>query len=624
MALALTACADPTEPLPLDGNAVLENGALLVRGDDGANDIRITNSASGVDVMRDGETARFTTPVQAIEIRAGQGSDAVWYDQSVVSDLALSIVSGEGDDDVLVSVAPTGADAEMTLGLMIDTGPGGDRTEFRWDGAAVPALSSHVTLEATGRVHLPEQDDEVLVTFASGDPDRPVILGTVWNGQGSANAPGGDDRSLSLELDFRAGRADVALAISGGAGPDQVGVDADYSGVTLQQGRLSVDADLGEGDNSLGKYVVTSVTHTHVDTRVTAGDGDNVLDLQSVLGGDGDHTYVVELGDGDNETTIRFGDGIRGRRPTTGERSVTGTYTSGSGVNAVSLEADLVEPLVSDFAIDYGAGRGDTSGRYKLRFPWDRDAAPGTGTVPSQIKLVLLSPSGSDYDLRIDVGDPQEDGPEALGVVTATASAIQETDLEFLHRLAAPSGAAEVEEDWEIRVGGLTTSGDAGLIVDGPPGLDRLVYLQDALKMAAGATVTVRLEGSAAADAVLAHLIGIGGAGRFELLTSGDPGDDLLAVLTRDLDAAGGAEMAFHVLGGDGDDVVGLAVPPGLAPGSPIVHTVTGGSGTDACFTSQGVPVTQCARVEEIGEELLSLLESTFGQALAEVWRPGS
>ena len=621
--LSLTACGDPSGPLPQDGSPVLEGGILQVQGDAGPNEIRITHSASGVDVERDGEVARFTERVVAVEVSSGEGSDIVRYEQTVVADVALTIDTGAGDDDVLVSFAPAGPGTESTVPIVVRTGPGSDRLDFRWDGSAAPSLNPHLTLEAQSESLTPEQEDEVLVAFEGGEPARPIVIGGLWNGRGpEGSTAGGDSRSLSLEFDFGAERADVSIAITGGDGPDEVELEADYSGVTLQQGRITLDADLNEGDNSLGKYVITSAKHTDVDIDVVAGHGNNVLDLETVLGGDGAKVYQVEVGDGDNETTIRFGDGARGRRPTTGQRNVTATYRSGSGANAVDVESEIVEPLASELVLDYGSGQGTTTGRYKVKFPWDRAEERGTQVVPSQVKVLLLSPNESALDLRIDVGDPELDDPDQFGVVTASGTALGETDLEFLHRLVTPAGATEVEDEWELRVGGLATTADASLGVQVPPGLERLVYLQDAVEVAGGANMKVALQGGAADDAVLAHMIGVTGGGHFDLLADGGAGDDLLAVMTRDLDGAGGAEMAFTLSGGDGTDVLGLARPAGIEPGTPFVHVVAGGAGSDACFTSQDVAATECERLEAIGEELLTLLESEFGAELAEVWKP--
>lgn len=622
---AVIACTDPAEPLPLNGDAVLESGVLRVRADDGPDDIAIVYSAGGVDVERDGESARFTDPVVAIEVSAGAGNDVVRYDQTVIADVELTILSGEGDDEVVASFAPAGAGSGMTLSADLRTGPGSDRMEFRWTGAAVPALNPYIELTGETRSQRPEVDDEVLVAFEHGDPDRPVVLGGLWNGSGPADSPpGGDTRRLSLELDFRAGHADAAIAISGGVGPDQVELDADYSDVTLQQGRISFDADLNEGDNTFGEYIVTSATHTYVDTKVAAGDGDNVVQLEDVIGGDGERTYAIDLGDGDNETTIRFGDGARGRRPATGTRNVTATYRSGSGANSVTLDSEVVEPLASDVTIDYGAGQGDTQGRYKLEFPWDRSSSntpPGAQTAPSQVRVIVLSATDGDVDIQLEVGDHEVDGPEAIGVVTATGVQVQQTDLEFLHQRASGSGSDELEDEWQLRANGFATAGDASLVVDIPPGLERLVYLQNDVEVADGATMKVELQGDDVDDAMLAHLIGISGAGRYEFLADGGAGSELLAALTRDLDAGGGAEMVFTLLGGDGDDVLGLERPAGIAPGTPISHSLTGGTGTDSCFTSRDVPVTACERLEPIGDELPSLIEATFGTTLADVWR---
>jgi hypothetical protein len=91
-------------------------------------------------------------------------------------------------------------------------------------------------------------------------------------------------------------------------------------------------------------------------------------------------------------------------------------------------------------------------------------------------------------------------------------------------------------------------------------------------------------------------------------------------VLTGDLTATDAA-FDFNVSGSPGDDVLGLARPAGIASGGPIRHAHAGGAGTDSCYAPQEVGVTGCEQLEAIGDPLLRMAETTFGTALADVWR---
>ncbi|HUE96238.1 MAG TPA: hypothetical protein VMN39_06240 [Longimicrobiaceae bacterium] len=127
----------------------------------------------------------------------------------------------------------------------------------------------------------------------------------------------------------------------------------------------------------------------------------------------------------------------------------------------------------------------------------------------------------------------------------------------------------------------------------------------------------VTLAGSAAP--ILAHLLGLSGAGQYGFPAESGPEGALDVVLTGDLTATGAA-FDLNVSGGPGDDVLGLARPADIASGGPIRHALAGGA-ADNCYAPQEVAVTGCEQLEAIGHPLLGMIETTFGTALADLWR---
>ncbi len=624
----LSACNSTSEPLPpLDGRADVQGSVLTVRGDEEPNRIVITGTDQGVRVELDAESALFED-VARVEVEAGGGDDLFRYFQTVVRDLHLTLNAGDGDDDVGMLLTPEGAGEAMSLVTAVDLGGGDDRLDFGWNSTASPALDVSLALDVGGSLSLPEVGDEVLVSFQSGDPDRPVIIGTVWNPKGPTSDPGAGvaAAALALSADVSADSVVTELALTGGPGRDSADVSVDYSGVAAQQGRVLLDADLGEGDNHLGKYIVTGVTHASVRTHVLAGDGANVVDLDTELGGDGDAVYTVELGDGDNAGRVSFGDGVRGARPTTGERNVTATYRTGAGSNTLELAGHAVEPLTSDVTLDFGTGSGSVLARYGVMDVPPADTPPGTQLAPSQTTVVVMG-DDIDMDLEIAVADPDpDDGADEPGSIAMVGSGLQAGRVRFL-RLAGvplrPAGTpSEPEDEWTLEVSGWTLAGPGSITAAAGGALHRLVYLQSSTTVQAGAALDVSLKGHAGNDAMLAHLIGVSGDGAYGFAADGGTGDDFVAALSRDLSPTGTGSLSFEVRGGDGGDTAAMEAPVDLQRSGPVAHLVDAGPATDACYASTVVAAVACETRETITVQFLQILADLFGAELAGVWSP--
>jgi uncharacterized protein involved in type VI secretion and phage assembly len=195
-------------------------------------------------------------------------------------------------------------------------GQGRVRIRLPWapdsDGDAYEAWARLATLMAgadRGTWFVPEVDDEVLAVFEGGDPRRPYVIGSLWNGQDAppeSMSAGNDIRAIHsrngivVTFDDTDGQERLQLETPGGQavtltdGPGVVTVEdangnsitLDSSGITIQSGsKVTVSASTVEVNAGsvtvnagLSKFsgVVqadTVITNTVISSSYTPGAG---------------------------------------------------------------------------------------------------------------------------------------------------------------------------------------------------------------------------------------------------------------------------------------------------------------------------------------------------------------
>lgn len=158
--------------------------------------------------------------------------------------------------------------AQLALVVSIDDPDGRNRVQVRLVGCddsdrQDAALWARVVCPFAGKdrgaFFIPDVDDEVLVVFRNGDPDSPMVLGGLWNGDSTAPAAtqGALNRfktirsrnGITLSLDDSSGQETFIAETPGGQritlrdGPGEVLVeDANGNSVTLDTGGITVNA----------------------------------------------------------------------------------------------------------------------------------------------------------------------------------------------------------------------------------------------------------------------------------------------------------------------------------------------------------------------------------------------
>jgi phage baseplate assembly protein gpV len=153
-----------------------------------------------------------------------------------------------------------GPDAQAEPGSIDTDEHGRVRVRFAWLDQDKPGQESSCWIRvaqvwagnAWGGLFVPRVGHEVVVAFAEGDPDRPLIVGSVYNGQaptpfalpGKASTSGfktekvDGSKSTELALDDSSG----SIAMTG----ESIGIDAKMAAGALPLGGVTLGAAMGD------------------------------------------------------------------------------------------------------------------------------------------------------------------------------------------------------------------------------------------------------------------------------------------------------------------------------------------------------------------------------------------
>ncbi|HHI03259.1 MAG TPA: type VI secretion system tip protein VgrG [candidate division Zixibacteria bacterium] len=143
-------------------------------------------------------------------------------------------------------------------------GMGRIKVKFPWNESDETVWVRYVSIHAgndRGFFCLPEIDDEVLVAFVEGDPDRPIVIGSLYNKTQTPPAEAADnnpnkifktksgnqivfsdeDGSEKIEISHGDGKNSIVLDISG----PSISITSDGGDITLEGNNITLKTDSG-------------------------------------------------------------------------------------------------------------------------------------------------------------------------------------------------------------------------------------------------------------------------------------------------------------------------------------------------------------------------------------------
>jgi len=104
-----------------------------------------------------------------------------------------------------------------------------------------------------GWFFIPEVDDEVLIVFEHGDPNRPIVMGSIWNGKDkpSDNNPGSNPRRVIKSREGSRVMFDDEkdlIFVEDGTGKGRITLDAANNKIIIEalEGDIAIQAPTGE------------------------------------------------------------------------------------------------------------------------------------------------------------------------------------------------------------------------------------------------------------------------------------------------------------------------------------------------------------------------------------------
>ena len=98
-----------------------------------------------------------------------------------------------------------------------------------------------------GTWFIPDVDDEVLVTFAAGDPRRPFVVGALWNGQDTP--PESMDGAGENNIKSIVSRQGIRITLDDSSGQETLTLETPQQRIVVDDGARSVEVTDANGNS---------------------------------------------------------------------------------------------------------------------------------------------------------------------------------------------------------------------------------------------------------------------------------------------------------------------------------------------------------------------------------------